>query len=139
MQAGSNAKQLHDLVRLVAPGLLAMPGVGPVTDAVVIVSWPHPGRVHSEAAFASLAGTCPVPASSGNTTRHRLNRGGDRHLNRPIHTVIMGRRRRDPETMAHLARGIPEGKTKRETMRCLGRYLTRSLHRTLERTPAPAA
>jgi len=58
-----------------------MPGVGAVTAAVVLCVWSHPGRVRSEAALAQIAGTCPIPASSGNTVRHRLNRGGDRRLN----------------------------------------------------------
>lgn len=66
-----------------------MPGVGPVTAAIVIVSWSHPGRVRSEAAFAALAGTCPIPASSGNTSRHRLDRGGDRRLNWALHTIVI--------------------------------------------------
>lgn len=139
VQAAANAKQLHGLVRQVAPELLAMPGVGPVTSAVVIVSWSHHGRVRSEAAFAALAGTCPIPASSGNTSRHRLNRGGDRRLNWAIHTIVTGRMAHDPDTKNYIERRIAEGKTKREARRCLKRYLTRSLHRTLERTPALAA
>lgn len=137
-QAATNTKQLHALVKHVAPDLLAITGVGPVTAAVVIATWSHHGRVRSEAAFAALAGTCPVPASSGNTTRHRLNRGGDRRLNWAIHTIAMVRMTHDPDTKAYIARRITEGKTKREAMRCVKRYLTRNLHRALEKTPALA-
>lgn len=108
-----------------------------MTAAVVIVAWSHPGRVRSEAAFAALAGTCPIPASSGNTTRYRLNRGGDRRLNCAIHTIVMVRMGRDPQTKAYVARRISEGKTKREAMRCVKRYLTRNLYRTLEKSALP--
>lgn len=121
-----------------APDLLTLTGVGPVTAAVMLVAWSHPGRIRSEAAFAALAGTCPIPASSGNTSRHRLNRGGVRQLNRALHLIVMVRMGRDPATKAYIARRIAEGKTKREAMRCLKRYLTRSLHRTLEKTPSLA-
>ena len=85
-QAASNSRHIFELVKTAAPELLEMPGVGPVTAAIVIVSWSHPGRVRCEAAFAALAGTCPIPPSSGNTSRHRLNRGGDRRLNWAVHT-----------------------------------------------------
>ena len=103
------------------------------------MSWSHHGQVRSEAAFAALAGTCPIPASSGNTTRHRLNRGGDRRLNWVIHTIDLGQMIHDPDTKGNIAKRVAEGKTKREAMRCLKRYLTRSLHRTLENSPAMAA
>jgi transposase len=76
-----------------APALLAQPGVGPVTGAQVLISWSHPGRLRSEAAFAMLAGAAPIQASSGQVVRHRLNRGGDRQLNRALHTIIMIRER----------------------------------------------
>lgn len=137
-QAKANEHRLRDLVLTVAPSLLDMRGVGPVTAAVVIVAWSHRGRVRSEAAFAALAGTCPIPASSGNTQRHRLNRGGDRRLNCAIHTITMVRMGRDPDTKAYIARRIAEGKTKREAMRCVKRYLTKHLHRTLQNSPALA-
>ncbi len=138
-QAAANARQLESLVQQSAPELLDMQGVGPVTAAIVIISWSHHGRVRSEAAFAALAGTCPIPASSGNTQRHRLNRGGDRRLNWAIHTIVMVRMGRDPETKAYIARRMAEGKTKKEAMRCAKRYLTRNLHRILKNTPALAA
>ncbi len=80
------------------PALLAEPGVGPVVAAQLLISWSHPGRVRSEAAFASLAGVAPLEASSGQRTRHRLNRGGDRAVNRALHTVAITRMRCHPQT-----------------------------------------
>ena len=134
----ANERQVHDLVQQTAPSLLTMTGVGPVTAAVGIAAWSHRGRVRSEAAFAALAGTCPIPASSGNTQRHRLNRGGDRRLNWALHTIIMVRMGRDPRTKDYIARRISEGKTKKEAMRCAKRHLTKTPHRTLMREPALA-
>jgi transposase len=78
------------------PELLVEPGVGPIAAGQLIVSWSHKDRVRSEAAFARLAGVAPFPASSGLTNRHRLSRGGDRQLNRALHTVILHRRQHDP-------------------------------------------
>jgi transposase len=71
----------------VQPQLVELPGAGPISAAQVLISWSHPGRLRSEAAFAALAGAAPIPASSGLTNRHRLNRGGDRQLNRALHTI----------------------------------------------------
>ncbi len=76
-----NRDEVTAIVEARAPELLAMPGVGAITAAVILCVWSHHGRVRSEAAMAQIAGTCPIPASSGNTERHRLNRGGDRRLN----------------------------------------------------------
>ena len=98
----------------------------------MIVTWSHKGRVRSEAAFARLAGVAPIPASSGQTVRHRLSRGGDRQLNRALHTVILHRRHHDPATKAYIARRISEGKTTRDAVRLLKRYLARHLYRTLQ-------
>jgi transposase len=83
----ANRAQLQSIVDDLAPGLTDRPGIGPVTAAQANVTFSHPGRCRNDAAFASLAGTCPIPASSGRTVRHRLNRGGDRALNRAIHTI----------------------------------------------------
>lgn len=116
-----------------------MPGVGPVVAATVLVAWSHPGRVRSEAALTSLAGTCPIPASSGHTVRHRLNRGGDRTLNRVIHTVALVRMRCDADTRAYVNKRTAQGRTKKEIMRCLKRYITRQLFRALAPKPVPAA
>ena len=106
-------------------------GVGAVIAATVLIAWSHAGRVRSEAAFASLAGTCPIPASSGNTLRHRLNRGGDRRLNRALTTIAIVRMRMDPQTRAYVERRRTEGRTTKEIMRSLKRYITRQLFRTL--------
>jgi transposase len=84
----ANEGQLRDLVRVVMPALLDEPGVGPISGAQLLVSWSHPGRCRSEAAFATLAGVSPLEASSGRITRHRLNPFGDRALNRALHTIV---------------------------------------------------
>src|SRR5690606_2880585 len=85
-ELADNRKGLDVLVEDLAPQLCELPGIGSVVAASVLTAWSHPGRVRSESAFAALAGTCPIPASSGNTLRHRLNRGGDRRLNRALTT-----------------------------------------------------
>jgi transposase len=131
--AAVNAHQLRDLVEQAAPGLLDTYGLGPVNSAAVIVAWSHPGRVRNDAAFAALAGTCPIPASSGNTNRHRLNRGGDRRLNKAIHAIVLTRMAHEPRTKAYVARRVTEGKTRKEAIRCLKRYVTRDLQHILER------
>ena len=121
-------------VRALAPRLLDEGGVGPIVAADVIVAWSHAGRVRSEAAFARLAGVAPLPASSGQTIRHRLSRGGDRQLNRALHTVVLQRRLHDPTTQAYIERRVAEGKTRREATRLLKRYLARHLYRLLQQT-----
>lgn len=126
--------RLLTIVEDIAPGLTSRYGVGPVSAAQAIVSFSHPGRCRSEAAFATLAGTSPVPASSGQTIRHRLNRGGDRALNRAIHAIALVRMRSCPRTRAYVARRTAEGKTPREIRRCLKRYIARELYRQLTRT-----
>ena len=121
-------------MRALAPRLLDEPGVGPIVAADLIVAWSHSGRVRSEAAFARLAGVAPVPASSGQTVRHRLSRGGDRQLNRALHTVVLHRRQHDPATRAYIDRRVSEGKSRREATRLLKRYLARHLYRLLQQT-----
>jgi transposase len=128
----------HELTRRVhalAPALLARRGVGPISAAALLVAWSEPGRLRSEAAFARLAGAAPIPASSGKLVRYRLDRGGDRRLNRALHTIVLTRRRIDPDTQAYIARRVREGKTEREAVRCLKRYLARSLFRLMEAMP----
>ena len=132
----SNRTQLQSIVDDLAPGLTQRPGIGPVTAAQAIVAFSHPGRCRNDAAFASLSGTCPIPASSGHTVRHRLSRGGDRSLNRAIHTIATVRMRDCPTTQAYVARRTAEGKTVREIKRCLKRYIARQLYRTLTATMA---
>ena len=106
-----NLKQLRSLVHTMCPTLLDQPGIGPVGAAVALSAWSHPGRVRNEAAFAALAGVNPIPASSGRTVRHRLNRGGDRTLNAAIHTIAMARRRYHQPTRDYLTRRTTEGRT----------------------------
>jgi transposase len=127
-----NKDQLENLVRASpAATLLEEKGIGPVCAATTWTAWSHLGRIRSEAAFAALAGTNPVPASSGNTTRHRLNRTGDRRLNHALHTIVLTRMRCHQPTRDYTARRTTEGLTKREIVRCLKRHLARHLYRTL--------
>ncbi len=114
--------------------LLDQTGIGPITAAIILLAWSHPGRIRSEAAFAQLAGTAPIPASSGNTSRHRLNRSGDRRLNHALHTIILTRLRCDPTTRAYRDRKTTEGHTPRQTQRTLKRYLARQTYRLLNTT-----
>jgi transposase len=134
-----NRKQLQTIADDLAPGLTDHPGIGPVSAAQVIVSFSHPGRCRNDAAFAALAGTSPLQASSGRTVRHRLNRGGDRALNRAIHTIALTRMRSCPKTRAYVARRTAEGKTPREIRRCLKRYIARQLYRILTTAMTPTA
>jgi transposase len=136
-QLKDNHAQLLAIVDDIAPGLTTRFGVGPVSAAQAIVSFSHPGRCRSEAAFAALGGTSPIPASSGMTVRHRLNRGGDRALNRAIHAIALVRMRSCPRTRAYVARRTAEGKTRREIRRCLKRYIARELYRHLTRSMKP--
>lgn len=127
----ANRAELSAIVSDMAPGLTSRPGIGPVSAAQAIVSFSHPGRCRNDAAFARLAGTSPLEASSGQITRHRLNRGGDRALNRAIHVIACTRMRCDPATTAYIARRRAGGKTDREIRRCLKRYIARQLYRAL--------
>lgn len=136
-QLKDNRAQLLAIVDDIAPGLTSRFGVGPVSAAQAIVSFSHPGRCRSEAAYAALGGTSPIPASSGKTVRHRLNRGGDRALNRAIHAIALVRMRSCPRTRAYVARRTAEGKTTREIRRCLKRYIARELYRHLTRSMNP--
>ncbi|MCC9055345.1 IS110 family transposase, partial [Microbacterium sp. F2E] len=120
-----------------AATLLDEPGIGVVTAAITMTAWSHVGRLRSEAAFASLAGVNPIPASSGNTARHRLNRGGDRRLNRALHMAVVTRMRCDPATRAYVERRRTEGRTNKEIRRCLKRYLARRIYRQLNRAVTP--
>lgn len=128
-------KRITELVRQSPAGeLLEQPGIGPVTAAVALTAWSHLGRIRSEAAFASLAGASPVPASPGNTVRHRINRGGGRRLNRALHMAVVTRMRMDPRTRAYVERRTTEGRTLREIRRCLKRYLASEIYRRLNAT-----
>ena len=109
---------IAELVKTVAPHLLDQPGVGPVTAARIYIAWSHPGRFRNEAAFARLAGVAPLEASSGQHTRHRLNRRGDRQLNQALHTIVITRTRTCAKTQAYIAKRTAQGKTRREARRC---------------------
>jgi transposase len=132
------AREIEKLTQKLAPQLLAQPGVGPLAAAQLVLSWSHPGRITSEAAFARLAGVAPIPASSGQTIRYRLDRSGDRRLNRALHMILVTRRRTHPATIAYIERRLQEGKSRREAIRCLKRYLARNLYRLLENPPTGA-
>lgn len=135
-EATEHEKSILTIVRTWRPDLLAQHGVGPIVAATVLCAWSHPGRIHSEAAFAMLAGAAPIPANSGQvTTRYRLNRHGDRQLNRALHTVARSRLRYHQPTRDYRDRRTAEGKTPREIKRCLKRYIVRDLYRLLEHQP----
>lgn len=125
-------REIERLVLALCPALLEQPGVGTTTAAELILAYSHRGRLRSEAAFASLAGVAPIPASSGKTVRHRLSRGGDRRLNQAFHFIALSRMRFDERTHAYMERRGAEGKSKSEIRRCLKRYLARSLFRLME-------
>jgi transposase len=131
-EAETLEREILGHVRALVPELLDEPGIGPIVAAQLIVTWSHRDRIDSEAAFARLAGVAPLPASSGQTTRHRLSRGGDRQLNRALHTVILHRRQHDPATRDYIARRVAEGKTSRDATRILKRYLVRHLYRVMQ-------
>ena len=126
---------IAELVEGTVPHLLDQPGIGSITAAQIYIAWSHPGRCRNEAAFARLAGVAPLEASSGQHTRHRLNRRGDRQLNRALHTIAISRSRYCPKTRAYIAKRTSEGKTVREARRCLKRYIARHLYRLLENPP----
>ena len=134
-EAAVHERQILAVVAAWRPELLEGCGIGPIVAAVVLCAWSHPGRVRSDAAFAMLAGACPIPASSGLTNRHRLNRSGDRQLNQALHVIVLCRLRYDPATRAYADRRRGEGKTNREIQRCLKRYIARQLYRQLETSP----
>jgi transposase len=135
-QAAELEADMKSLVEATAPQLLDEVGVGVILASQVIVSWSHPGRCRNEAAFARLAGVAPIEATSGQTqNRHRLNRGGDRQLNRALHQAVGIRCQYDDDTKAYIARRVAEGKTRREARRCLKRYFARRLYRLLENPP----
>ncbi|AXO35908.1 IS110 family transposase [Micromonospora sp. B006] len=130
----ANLAEIRTLVDKLCPTLLDQPGIGPVTAAIALTAWSHPGRFRNEAAFASLAGVSPVPASSGRITRHRLNRGGDRTLNAALHTIAKTRQRCHQPTKDYTNRRTTEGHTPAEITRSLKRYIARQIWRTLEAT-----
>lgn len=134
-EATEYEKTIRRVVESWRPDLLDVTGVGPINAATVLTAWSHPGRCRDEAAFAMLAGAAPIPASSGRTVRYRLNRSGDRQLNRALHSIVLSRQRYDQATRDYTQRRQTEGKTDREIRRCLKRYTARQLFRQLEASP----
>jgi transposase len=128
--------ELHQLIQAHRPQLLHEQGCGTLTAAILIGRTAGAERFPTDAHFARHAGVSPIPASSGNRTRHRLHRGGDRQLNRALHTIAITRARHDPETRAYLERQTQAGKTRREATRNLKRYLARRIHQLLSTPPA---
>jgi transposase len=132
--------QLDELVRRTAPEqFLAKQGVATqVASTLLITVGDNPGRVRNEASFAALCGASPVDASSGKQQRHRLNRGGDRRANSALWRIAMTRMSHDPRTKAYVARRTAEGKTPKEIIRCLKRYIAREVYKALCRPGQPA-
>ena len=125
-------EQIERLVKEAVPALASLRGVGTDTAASLLVAvGDNPERLKSEASFARLCGVAPVPASSGKTVRHRLNRGGNRDANRALHVLALGRMSWDERTRAYVARRTAEGKSRREILRCLKRYVAREVYRIL--------
>jgi transposase len=123
---------LGPLVAQVAPELVALPGIGTDSAATLLIAaGDNPQRLGSEASFANLCGVSPIEASSGKVVRHRLNRGGNREANRALYMTCLARMRRDLRTKEYVARRTAEGKSKREIIRCLKRYLAREVYRVL--------
>jgi transposase len=130
-------RHLEQLVSTTAPDLLAVKGVGTdIAGALLVAAGDNPDRLRSEAAFASLCGVAPIPASSGKTNRHRLSRGGDRDANRALYLLALGRMGWDPATRTYVTRRTAAGLSKPEIIRCLKRYLAREIYRILVPTPA---
>ena len=127
---------MKDLVDQAAPQLVAEPGIGYVTAAMLYIAWSHPGPCRNEAAFARLAGVAPLPATSGqNQDRHRLNRSGDRQLNYALYIVSLSRTINHQPTRGYRDKRRSEGNTDREIRRCIKRYIARRAWRLLEHPP----
>jgi transposase len=123
--------ELQALVKAHRPRLLAELGCGALTAAILIGRTAGNERFRSEASFALQSGTAPIPCSSGQRIQHRLNRGGDRHLNHALHIIAITRAQRDPATREYLDRKEAEGKTPKGALRSLKRHLARYFHRLL--------
>ena len=125
--------ELDRLTAQAAPGLRQLCGVGPeIAGALLVAAGDNPGRLHSEAAFSMLCGASPIPASSGKTVRHRLNRGGNRQANTALYQIVVVRLRWHQPTRDYLARRTTEGLSKREIIRCLKRYVAREVFAALQ-------
>jgi transposase len=134
-QTDALERELLVLIKAHRPQLLAETGCGALTAAILIGRTAGAERFQSDAGFARQAGTAPIPCSTGQRDRHRLDRGGDRQLNHALHIIAITRARYDPDTKAYLARKQAEGKTKKGALRCLKRHLARRFHRLLSPSP----
>ena len=131
--------ELDRLTALAAPGLRQLCGIGPeIAGALLAAVGDNPQRLHSEAAFSMLSGAFPIPASSGKTVRHRLNRGSNRQANTALYRIVVVRLRWHQPTRDYLARRTKEGLSKREIIRCLKRYVAREVFAALQPPTAPA-
>jgi transposase len=129
--SGQLKRELLELVRAHRPQPLAETGCGPLVAAILIGRTAGAQRLRSDASFALQSGTAPIPCSSGTRSQHRLNRGGDRHLDHALHIIAATRANHDPATKAYLERKEAEGKTKKGALRRLKRHLARRFHHPL--------
>jgi transposase len=137
-EAAELETHLKTLTVAAAPRLVARHGVGPITAAQLLVTaGDNPDRIHSEAAYAHLCGVSPIAASSGKTTRYRLNRSGDRHANSALYTIAITRKNSDPRTWAYIKKRTAEGKTDRDITRTLKRYIARELFPIIKQALIP--
>ena len=128
-QTGRLDELIVPLVTARAPGLLGLYGVGPDTAALLLIAaGDQPERLRSEAAWAHMCAAAPIPASSGKTRRHRLNRGGNREANHALWRIVITRMSAHPETRAYVQRRTAEGLSKKEIIRCLKRYVAREVY-----------
>jgi transposase len=128
-QTGRLDDLIVPLVTARAPGLLSLYGVGPDTAALLLIAaGDHPERLRSEAAWAHMCAVAPIPASSGKTRRHRLNRGGNREANHALWRIVITRMSAHPETRAYVTRRTAEGLSKKDVIRCLKRYVAREVY-----------
>ena len=132
----AHQREIAELVAQLAPRLLAEPGCGPLTAAKLVGEIAGAQRFATDAKLARAAGVAPLPASSGRSDRHRLDRGGNRQINAALHRIAITRARCHPETRDYLTRKRAEGKSTREAIRCLKRHLTRRIWHLLQPTPA---
>jgi transposase len=140
-EANAIERELLALVRGLQPRLLALPGVGPLTAAKLIAEIAGIDRFRSAAKLARMAGIAPIPASSGNRTRFRLDRGGNRQLNAAVHRIAVTQLRCHQPAKDYIIRRLTEGKTKRDALRCLKRHLINTIYNTMKTTSgnAPAS
>lgn len=131
-ELAANKQRMRELIKQLAPTLLQLRSVGPVSAATILDAYSHRGRVHSPDAFVRMAGIAPLPIYSGKSGHHRLNRGQNRALNEAFHTIVKDRLMRDPDTIAYAARRTSEGMGAKAIKRVLKHYVARAIFRHLE-------